>query len=172
LSPGRSDPAAISRRTCSQISSNTRLVRIGANRGCDRSFAAAFVALAADRRAAGLFFARAGVVAAIFLVTVWFTSVHARMPARSFLIPTCPGWTAEPNVLDEMGLKCINGLSNNRRLRTGGLGLQCDPAGPAGQKERLGAPPAQHRRDINQTVARDDVVGGDRLQHWRGGAAA
>jgi len=40
LSPGRSEPAAISRRTCSQISSNTRLVRIGAKRGCDRSFAA------------------------------------------------------------------------------------------------------------------------------------
>jgi hypothetical protein len=46
--------------------------------------------LAAGRRAVGDFFARASVVAAIvvFLVTVWFTSVPARMSARSFLIPT------------------------------------------------------------------------------------
>jgi hypothetical protein len=26
--------------------------------------------------------------------------------------------------------------------------------------------------DINQTVERDDVVGGERRQHWHGGAAA
>jgi hypothetical protein len=44
------------------------------------------------------------------------------MAARSFLIPTWPGWTAEPNVLDELGLKCINGLSNDQGLRAEGLG--------------------------------------------------
>jgi hypothetical protein len=48
-----SEPAAISRRTCSQISSNTRLVRIGANRGWDRSFAVESATLARRRTAAG-----------------------------------------------------------------------------------------------------------------------
>jgi hypothetical protein len=60
--------------------------------------------LAAGRRAAVGFFARAGVVAAIvvFLVTVVHLDAR-RMPARSFLIPTRPGWTAEPDVLTDTG---------------------------------------------------------------------
>jgi hypothetical protein len=51
------------------------------------------------------------------------------------------------------------------------LGQKRDPAGSAGQKMPLGHHRFHHGRDINQTVARNDVVGGDRLQHWRGGAA-
>jgi hypothetical protein len=45
------------------------------------------------------------------------------------------------------------------------------PVQPA-KKRAWGHHRLQHRRDINQTVARGDVVSGDRLQHWRGGAAA
>src|SRR6266567_414252 len=131
LSPGRSDPAAISLRTCSQISSNTRLVRIGANRGCERSFADASTALAEGRRAAGSFFARTGVVAAVvvFLVTLLFTPANARLSGALILYTNPAGMDSRTGRLDGQGLKCIIGLSNGRRVAFGHrrLGQRSDP---------------------------------------------
>jgi hypothetical protein len=91
------------------------LVRIGANRGCDRSFAAVSTALAAGRAAAARFLARTGVVAAIvvFLVTVLNTFRARYRCERVDTYTNTTGMDRELNVLDELMSKCINGLSNS-----------------------------------------------------------
>jgi hypothetical protein len=76
--------------------------------------------------------------------------------------------------LDGYRLKCINGLSNERSAefsRAEGLGNDAIRAVRPVEGSAWGTT-GSSRREISQTVARHDIVGGDRLQQWRGGTAA
>jgi hypothetical protein len=142
------------------------LVRIGANRGCDRSFAAGSTALAAGRAAVARLLARAGVVAAIvvFLVTVLITFRARYRRERVDTYTNTTGMDRELNVLDELMAKCINGLSNSHSAGQPGTdGNQSirppkpdngacawSQAGPNGRNDRQNG--------------RSDVVGGDMLR--------
>jgi hypothetical protein len=71
--------------------------------------------LAAGRRAAGRFLARAGVVAAIvvFLLTILFA--FRRLATCASALVLYNNMTGMDNVLDELRAKCINGLSNGTK---------------------------------------------------------
>jgi len=69
--------------------------------------------LAAGRRAAGGFFARAGVVAAIVVFLVTVVHLDARADACAFIPYTNPtAMDSRTERLDGYWSKCINGLSN------------------------------------------------------------
>jgi hypothetical protein len=57
-------------------------------------------------------------------------------------------------------------------LRAEGLGNDAVRPVRAAKKRVWGHHRLRHTRDINQMVERDGDVSRDRLQHWRGGAAA
>jgi hypothetical protein len=69
-------------------------------------------------------------------------------------------WTPELNLLDEPGLKCIDGLSNDQDNWAKGRG---DPAGPDAQEMRLSTAGSE----AGATAARrwrNDLVGGEMPQ--------
>jgi hypothetical protein len=122
--------------------------------------------LAAGRRVAGRFLARAGVVAAIvvFLLTVRFA--FQRLATYASALVLYNNMTGMDNVLDEWRAKCINGLSND---------LETKPAldhhaGRLGQTAWSTAG-SKTGAAINKNGGGDEVVGGKMLQQRRGKAA-
>jgi len=168
LVAGAQRACGISRRTCSQICRTRAWCgsgRIGAATGPSPPHPQPW---RGSPRAAG-FFARPASLRRSSSSWSRFRSPQCtRGCLRVIPYTNLTGWTAEPNVLDGYWLKCINGLSNGRGAGLSRRWLGQHVVRPVGQKARLGHHRLQHRRNINQTVART-TCGGDRLQHWRAG---
>jgi hypothetical protein len=112
----------------------------------------------------GRFLVRAGVVAAIvvFLLTVHFA--FRRLATYASALVLYNNMTGMDNVLDEWRTKCINGLSNDRRIKAG-----------IGASRRVGwswgAAGSKQARLSTKRWGGDEVVGGERLQQRPGKAA-